>query len=403
MEKLSVSDLELAGKRLFLRVDFNVPLKRGEVADDQRIRAALPTIRFALEAGASIVLASHLGRPSGGGREPEYSLEPVARRLQELLGRPVGFVDDCIGAEAARRAAELKPGELLLLENLRFHAGEKKPDKQPEFATRLASLADCYVNDAFGTAHRAHASMVAVAGAFDRPAAGFLMAREIEYFAGALTDPRRPFVTILGGAKVSDKIQLIEHLLAKVDALLIGGAMAYTFLAARGVAVGASRVEHERLELARGLLQRATEVGVELCLPVDHLCGREFAADCERRSVDSAEIPEGWMGLDIGPRTIELYREKILNARTVVWNGPMGVFEWEPFSAGTFAVARAAVESEAVSIVGGGDSAAAAQLSGLADRFNHISTGGGASLELLEGRSLPGLAALADRTVGEKS
>lgn len=401
MEKLSITDLDLSGKRLLIRVDFNVPLKDGKVTDDQRIQAALPTIRFALEAGASIVLASHLGRPSGGHPQPEFSLAPVARRLETLLGRPVTFVDDCVGEEAARRAAALKPGEVMLLENLRFHVGEKKPDAEPDFASRIASLADRYVNDAFGTAHRADASMVAVARAFERPAAGFLMAREIEYFARALTDPRRPFVTILGGAKVGDKIQLIEHLLERVDTLLIGGAMAYTFLAARGLAVGNSRVEAERLDLARALIDRAATANVELCLPQDHVCGREFSAETERCTVATAEIPEGWMGLDIGPRTIECYRRKILAARTVVWNGPMGVFEWEPFSVGTFAVARACVESEAISIVGGGDSAAAAQQSGFGERFDHISTGGGASLELLEGKQLPGLTALADRPAAE--
>jgi 3-phosphoglycerate kinase len=396
MNKLSIEDLELRGKRVLMRVDFNVPLKDGRVANDQRIVAALPTIRYILEHGASLVLMSHLGRPKGE-PDPAFSLAPAAACLGQHLGREVRFVSDCVGPEAERAAGELSPGDVLLLENLRFHPGEKKPEKEPDFPDRLARLGDCYVNDAFGTAHRAHASMVAVAERFDRRAAGFLMAKEIEFFGRALSSPERPFLTILGGAKVGDKIPLIENLLDKVDVLLVGGAMAYTFLASQGVAVGSSRVEAERLDLARELLGRATGAGVEMLLPVDHVCGRDFDEGTEPRVVDSREIPEGWMGLDIGPRTVEAFRGKIAVARTAIWNGPMGVFEWGAFSAGTMAIARACVESGALSIVGGGDSAAAAQQSGLAERFDHISTGGGASLELLEGKELPGLAALTDK------
>jgi len=396
MNKLSIEHLELAGKRLLVRVDFNVPIDDGRVANDQRIVAALPTLRHALDRGASLILMSHLGRPKGQVK-PEYSLAPVVDCLSGHLGREVRFVNDCVGPEAESVAAALKPGDVLLLENLRFHPGEQKPDKEPDFAERLARLGDSYVNDAFGTAHRAHASMVAVARQFEKRAAGFLMAKEIDYFDRALSDPERPFVTILGGAKVGDKIQLIENLLDKVDLLLVGGAMAYTFLAARGVAVGTSRVEEDRLDLAREILERASGKGVELLLPVDHVCGAEFDKSTEKHVIPSPEIPEGLMGLDVGPKTVETYAARIAGARTVIWNGPMGVFEWDAFAVGTLAIARACVESEALSIVGGGDSAAAAQKSGLASRFDHISTGGGASLELLEGKQLPGLAVLSDK------
>jgi len=395
MQKLSVSDLDVAGKRVLMRVDFNVPLQGGTVQNDKRIVAALPTIRHVLDHGGSVVLASHLGRPRGQVCE-EFSLRPVAACLAELLGREVGFVDDCVGAAAREAASALEPGGVLLLENLRFHPGEQKPESEPGFADALAELGQCYVNDAFGTAHRAHASMVAVAEKFDRPAAGFLMAKELDYFARVLSDPARPFLAVLGGAKVSDKIGVLSNLLDKVDELLIGGAMAYTFLRARGVAVGASRVEEDRLELAKSILAQAEEKEVALHLPVDHLCGREFDIATPTTTTPDESMLDGWMGLDIGPRTIERYIERVAAARTVLWNGPMGVFEWEPFSRGTMELARACAESDAVTIVGGGDSASAAKQSGLVDRFDHISTGGGASLELLEGKILPGVAALAD-------
>ena len=396
MQKLTIRDLDLQGRRVLMRVDFNVPVAGGTVTDDQRIVAALPTLQYALDQGASLVLMSHLGRPKGE-PDPAFSLRPVAARLAQRLGRPVAFAEDCAGADAAAAAAALQPGELLLLENLRFHAGEKKPDAEPDFADRLAALGDRFVNDAFGTAHRAHASMVAVAQRFERPAAGLLMAKEIEYLGRALADPNRPFVAILGGAKVSDKIRVLEKLVDQVDALIVGGAMAYTFLAAQGVAVGASRVERDQLDTARRIVDAAAARNVELSLPIDHVCGREFEETTERHVVAEAAIGDGWIGLDIGPASRERFAQLIAGAGTVVWNGPMGVFEWEAFAAGTFAVARACAESAAVTIVGGGDSAAAAARSGLAERFSHISTGGGASLELLEGRELPGLAALADR------
>ena len=395
MTKLGIEDLDLDGKKALIRVDFNVPLTDGRVADDQRIVGALPTIRYALDHGAAVILMSHLGRPQGQVK-PEYSLAPAVECLSRHLDRDVKFVEDCVGPAVEAVAAQLTPGQVLLLENLRFHPGEEHPEQEPDFPMRVASLGDCYVNDAFGTAHRAHASMVAVAQRFDRRVAGFLMAKEIEFFGRALSDPERPFVTILGGAKVGDKIPLIENLLDKIDVLLIGGAMAYTMLEARGVRVGSSRVEKDRLSLAAELLERA-ERSVEALLPEDHVCGNAFEEGAETRVTEDQEIPDGWMGLDIGPRTVTAYCAKIEQAGTVIWNGPMGVFEWDAFAAGTMAVARACALGDALSIVGGGDSAAAARQSGLADRFDHISSGGGASLELLECKELPGLAALTDR------
>jgi phosphoglycerate kinase len=395
VNKLTIEQLDIEGRRVLMRVDFNVPLRDGVVTDERRIVAALPSIRHALGRGASVVLLSHLGRPKGQAR-PEFSLRPVAACLERRLERPVRFVEDCVGPLAEAACAALEPGGVLLLENLRFHAGEEKPDQEPGFDERLARLGERYVNDAFGTTHRAHASIVGLARRFERRAAGFLVAREIEYLERALAAPARPFVALLGGAKVGDKIGVVEHLLARLDGLLVGGAMAYTFLAAQGVGIGASRVEPDRLATARRVLDEAERRGVELRLPIDHVCGRELAEATESMVTAGAEIPAGWLGLDIGPATRAAFAERIAAARTVIWNGPLGVFEWPPFAAGTLALARACAESPALTIVGGGDSAAAAEAFGLAERFDHVSTGGGASLELLEGKELPGLAVLSD-------
>ncbi|HSR53745.1 MAG TPA: phosphoglycerate kinase [Acidobacteriota bacterium] len=395
MNKLTIEDLQLQGKKALIRVDFNVPLEDGKVSDDTRIKAALPTIRYALEKGAAVILMSHLGRPAGQA-DQALSLRPVADRLSRLLESEVAFAEDCVGQEAQEAAARLQAGQVLLLENLRFHPGEKKPEAEPDFAGKLASLGDVYINDAFGTAHRPHSSMVAVAESFEKRAAGFLLAKEIDYFQRVLDNPATPFLAILGGAKVSDKIGVIQNLLEKVDILLVGGAMAYTFLKAGGVEVGDSRVEEDKLPLALKLIRQAAQKDVELILPQDHVCGREFKEDTERGQTPGASIPKGWMGLDIGPRTVQVFRDRIEQARLIVWNGPMGVFEWPRFSRGTQRIAKACAESPAVTIIGGGDSASAAQRSGLADRFDHISTGGGASLEMLEGKKLPGVEVLTD-------
>jgi phosphoglycerate kinase len=386
MAKLSIRDLDLAGKRVFLRVDFNVPLANGgrEITSDKRIRASLPTIRLALERGAGLVLASHLGRPKGK-PNPEMSLSPVARRLEELLGRPVAMAPDCIGP--AVESLKPSPGEVLLLENLRFHAGEEKND--PEFSRRLAALADVYVNDAFGSAHRAHASTVGVVAYLPKAAAGLLMEKELEFLTRATRNPEKPCVAILGGAKVSDKIEVIENLLKFADRILIGGAMAYTFLLARGEAAGKSPVEPEKTGLARKILDAA---GERLALPVDHVVAGELRPGAAWEVATA--IPADKLGADIGPRTVEGYASAIGAAKTIIWNGPMGVFEMPPFDAGTVAVARAVAASGALSVVGGGDSEQAVRSAGVADRITHISTGGGASLEFLAGIELPGVAAL---------
>jgi phosphoglycerate kinase len=393
-DKLSIRDLEVGGKRVLVRCDLNVPLAEGAVADDTRIRASLPTIRHLREAGARVVLMSHLGRPKGK-VVPEMSLAPVAKRLGELLGVEVRMAPDCIGAEVEAAAAALGAGDVLLLENLRFHPEET--DNDPAFAAKLAALADVYVNDAFGTAHRAHASTAGVTAHLERCAAGFLMEKELEYLGGATADPARPYVAILGGAKISGKIDVLENLFGRVDSILVGGAMANTFFKARGWETGTSLVEDDRVELARELLARADREGVRLLLPVDCVVAAAFEADAESKVVPADAMPAGWTMLDVGPRTVAAYRATILEAKTVLWNGPMGVFEMEAFAKGTLGVAEALAEATAagaITIVGGGDSAAAVQKAGLADRVSHVSTGGGASLEFLEGKDLPGVAAL---------
>jgi phosphoglycerate kinase len=386
MSHLSIRDLPLYSKRVFIRVDFNVPLANGgqEITSDKRIRASLPTIGYALEMGAAVILASHLGRPKGK-PNPEMSLTPVAVRLAELLGQPVAMAPDSVGP--AVEAMLPKPGEVLLLENLRFHAEEEKND--PEFSKQLASLCDVYVNDAFGSAHRAHASTVGMIAYVRQAAAGLLMDKEIEYLTKAVKNPARPCVAILGGAKVSDKIEVIQNLMKVVDKLMIGGAMAYTFLRARGEGTGKSLVEEDKIDLARELMAQA---GDKLMLPVDHVVAAELKAGVETEVVD--RVPDTLMGLDIGPKTIAAYEQVISGAKTVIWNGPMGVFETPPFDKGTVALAKAVAASGAVSVVGGGDSEKAIKSAGVSDKISHISTGGGASLEFLAGIDLPGVAAL---------
>jgi phosphoglycerate kinase len=388
--KKTVRDIPLRGKRVLVRVDFNVPLDHGEVADDTRLRAAMPTIQYLLEQGAAVILMSHLGRPKGKVQD-ELRLDPVARRLSKLLGRDVHKLDDCVGPEVAQAAKSLQPGHILLLENLRFHPQEEEND--PGFARELASLAEVYVDDAFGTAHRAHASTVGVA-AYLPAVAGLLMERELEVLGGLLAHPARPFVAILGGAKVSSKIGVVRSLLTKVDLLLVGGGMANTFLKAQGHAVGESLAEDDRLAMAREILHQA---GEKLVLPVDVVVADAFANDARVQTVGVDQVPAGWRILDIGPRTVGLFQEKLASAATVVWNGPMGVFEFPKFAAGTIALANSLARTKATTVVGGGDSIAALRRAGLADKMTHVSTGGGASLEFLEGKTLPGVAALQDK------
>jgi hypothetical protein len=396
MNKKTMMHLEPNGKKVFVRVDFNVPMDEHQhITNDTRIRATLPTIQHLLNAGAAVILACHVGRPTEA-REPQFSTRPIVARLEELLGQTVKWAPDCVGPEAEKAAADLKPGEVLLLENLRYHKAEKKND--PEFAKQLASLADVAVDDAFGVAHRAHASNVGITAHLET-VAGFLMEKEINYIGKTLEAPKRPFVAIIGGAKVSDKIGVIENMIDKVDTIIIGGGMAHTFDASKGYPIGDSLCERDKIDLAKELLEKAEKKGVKVVLPVDVVIADKFAADANTKTVDVDKVPDGWQALDSGAKTSEEYVKALQGAKTVIWNGPMGVFEFDAFAKGTEAVARAvaqATKEGAVSIVGGGDSIAALKKTGLSEKISHISTGGGATLELLEGKVLPGIAALAD-------
>lgn len=395
MSRMTVRDLDVRGKRVFVRVDFNCPIgSDGKVSDDTRIVAALPTLRYLSEKGARVILASHLGRPKGA-PEAKYSLKPVAERLRELLKQPVEFAADCVGGEVEDAAMMLVNGGFLLLENLRFHAGEEKND--PEFARQLAACAELYVNDAFGTAHRAHASTVGVTKFLQPAAAGFLMEKELRYLGMATGDPKRPFWAILGGAKISGKIDVISHLMGRVDGILIGGGMAFTFFKAQGKSIGNSLLEADKVDLARELLAEAAEKKIPLVLPTDLRIAKGPKGSDENRVLDGVDVPEGWLGVDIGPASVEAFRGRLAGAGTILWNGPMGIFEEPPYDTGTLAVAKLLAELTArgaVTIVGGGDSAAAIAAAGLEDKVSHVSTGGGASLEFLEGKELPGVAAL---------
>lgn len=392
MNKKTVRDIDVTGKKVLVRCDFNVPLDKetGKITDNRRIRAAIPTIEYLIDHNAKVILCSHLGRPKGE-FNLKYSLKPVAEELSKLLGKEVKLAKDVIGEDAEKLTSEIKEGEVVLLENLRFHKEEEEND--PEFAKKLASFAEIYVNDAFGTAHRAHASTAGVAD-YLPAVSGFLIEKELEFLGNALDNPERPFVAILGGAKVSDKIGVIENLLDKVDTLIIGGGMAYTFYKAQGHSIGTSICEEDKIDLANDILNKAKEKNVEILLPIDNHVSAEYSNEAEDKYIDSVEIPEGFMGLDIGPKTIELFKNAIKNAKTVVWNGPLGVTEFSKFEEGTKAIAEALAETEAVTVIGGGDSAAAVEKFGLADKMTHISTGGGASLEFLEGKVLPGIACL---------
>ena len=394
MNKKTIEDIQVSGKRVLVRVDFNVPLdENGVITDDNRIRAALPTIKYLVEHQAKVILCSHLGRPKGE-FNMKYSLKPCVERLSQLLGQPVALACDVIGDCAKKMAAELQDGQVMMIENVRFHKEEEKND--PEFAKALASLAEIYVNDAFGTAHRAHASTAGVA-AYLPAVAGFLIGKELDFMGGALENPQRPFVAVLGGAKVKDKLGVITNLLDKVDTLLIGGGMSYTFQKAKGGQIGNSLVDNDRLQFCLDMMELAAKKGVKLLLPVDNEATQEFANDAMRITVHSNEIPEGWEGMDIGPKTQELFAAEIRGAKTVIWNGPMGVFEFPNFAVGTKAIAKAMSEVDGITIIGGGDSAAAVEQLGFADKMSHMSTGGGASLEFLEGKELPGVACLMDK------
>jgi len=394
MSKLSVEDLQLKGKRVLVRVDFNVPLDGSTIIDDTRITSALPTIEYIIKQGGKVILMSHLGRPEGK-VVAKYSLSPVAKRLKELLGKNVTFAPDCIGNEVKAIIDKMNEGDVVLLENLRFHAGEEEND--PEFAKQLAELCDVFVNDAFGAAHRAYASIAGVTKYVSQAAAGLLMKREIEYIKDKIDNPERPFVAIIAGSKVSDKIDVIEHLMQKADAVIIAGAMAYTFLKSMGRKVGKSLVEDDKLELARSIMIKSLEERIPLYLPVDHVVADDFSNDANRQIVMRGRIPDGWEGMDIGPATVELFRGVLSDAKTITWNGPVGVFEFDNFMDGSIAIAKILAESNAITIVGGGDSVAAIHKSGLADKITHISTGGGATLELMEGKELPGIIALTDK------
>ena len=393
LNKKTIEDIEVKGKRVLVRCDFNVPLKEGVITNDKRIVASLPTIKYLLDNGAKVILCSHLGRPKGE-IVPEFSLKPVAARLSELLGLEVKMSCDVVGECANKLAAELKEGEVLLLENVRYEKGETKND--PELSKKFADLADIFVNDAFGSAHRAHSSTTGVAD-YIPAVGGYLINKEIEFIGGALEAPKRPLVAILGGAKVADKIGVITNLIDKVDTLIIGGGMAYTFMKCLGYNIGTSLLDEENVETAKEMMAKAEAKGVKFLIPVDNRVGKEYDENTEHMLVDSDNIPDGWMGLDIGPRTEKLFADALVDAGTVIWNGPMGVSEWENFASGTIAVATAVANSGAISVIGGGDSVAAVTKLGFADKMSHISTGGGASLEFLEGKELPGIAALNDK------
>jgi len=399
MNKMTIRDLDVQGKRVLMRVDFNVPVKDGVVGDDTRITAALPSINYVLENGGSLVLMSHCGRPKGE-KNPEFTLKPAADRLAELVDAKVTLAPDVIGPEVKVLVDELKAGEILVLENVRFYAEEEgkkcTPEQQDAFAKELASYGDVYVSDAFGTAHRAHASMAVVTKYIQPCAAGFLLEKEIQYLGNTLANPEKPFIAIIGGAKISGKIDVVTKLMDKCDAILIGGGMAYTFYKAKGFGIGNSLVEEDKVDLAKEILAQAEAKGVKLMLPVDNIAADKFDVEAATMTVGE-NIEDGWMALDIGPKTIELYRAEIAQAKTVVWNGPMGVFEMEPFAKATFAICQAVADADCTSIIGGGDSVAAVNQSGLADKMTHISTGGGASLEFMEGKALPGIEALTDK------